>query len=215
MTLTPSPISVKKADGNPTPLVAYTDGTNSAFAHPVLDAAGAIISPATSGKQDAANASLAAIATNTALGSLSFSAAPIVTAGAYTAGMVVGGKIAVANAARGNGGSGLIQQAAVGKKTTLTAPFDLLVFHTDPSASFADHAALPDISADLAKLAGVIRCGDVVDCGTPQVLQALQQALQFKAAPDSSTIYVVPVVRAPESYATADAVTVTLGVIRD
>lgn len=207
-------------------------------AHPQLNAAGAIINPATAenqaaanaalaaiadsaaasataGKQDTGNAALAQIATNTALGSLNFAATPTITAGAYTAGMVLGGKIPVAGAARAVGGGGLVQQAFVGKKAALTAPLDLLVFHTDPAAAFADHAALPDISADLGKLAGVIRCTDVVDCGTPQLLQAAQQALQYRTAADSTTLYVVPVVRGAETYPTTSAVTIALGLLRD
>ncbi|AWM37022.1 hypothetical protein GobsT_50760 [Gemmata obscuriglobus] len=205
-------------------------------AHPQLNAAGAIINPATAENQDAANAALgtiatatsagataakqdtgndalAAIATNTLLGSLTFTAFPTVTAGAYSAGMVVGGKITVPNAARSAGGSGLVQQALVGKKTALTAPFDLLVFHTDPVTAFTDHAPLPDWSADLGKLVGTIRCTDLVDGGTPQVQQALQQALQFRCA--GTTLYVVAVVRGAETYASTDAVTVSLGILRD
>ena len=65
MTFTPTPITIKDAASADKSIIAYTDGTSSAFAHPVLDATGAVISPATSGNQTTANSSLAAIATNT------------------------------------------------------------------------------------------------------------------------------------------------------
>ena len=65
MTFTLAPISVKKADGTSTPMIAYSDGTNNAFANVLLDATGAIISPATSGLQTTANSALATIVTNT------------------------------------------------------------------------------------------------------------------------------------------------------
>lgn len=170
---------------------------------------------ATAALQAAQGATLDAIATNTALGGTNFTAALTVTAGAYTAGMVVGGKVTVTGAARSNGGSGLVQQALVAKKTELAAPFDLLVFHTDPAATFTDHASLPDLTADLGKLAGVIHCTDAVECGTHRVLQALQQALQFRTAAGSTSLFVVPVVRGSETYASTDAVTVSLGILRD
>jgi uncharacterized coiled-coil protein SlyX len=46
------PITVKDSASADKSLIAYNDGTSSAFAHPVLDSAGAIIDPATEAKQD-------------------------------------------------------------------------------------------------------------------------------------------------------------------
>lgn len=60
MTFSLSPINVKDASGNSQSMAAYTDGTNKAFAHAVLDSTGALINPATSGKQDTANTALGA-----------------------------------------------------------------------------------------------------------------------------------------------------------
>lgn len=195
-------------------LTDTSDGTTNP-AHPLLNAAAEFINPATAENQATGNSALASIANNTTLGSLNFTVPLTVTAGAYTAGRVVGGKITVPNAARAPGGGGIIQQALIGKKTTLTAAFDLFVFHTNPTASFNDNQALPDISADLGKLAGVIHCLDIIDCGTPQILQALQQALQFEAAVGSTAIYIVPVVRGSETYASTSAVTLSLGILQD
>lgn len=64
MTWTPTTLTIKDANGVSQPVTAYTDGTNFSFAHPVLDNTGAVIAPATSGKQDAGNASLADIDAN-------------------------------------------------------------------------------------------------------------------------------------------------------
>lgn len=61
MAFTLSPINVNDAVSTSTPMAAYNDGTNNAFAHAVLDSTGALISPATSGKQDTANTALTAI----------------------------------------------------------------------------------------------------------------------------------------------------------
>ena len=61
-----APISVKDSSGDVKPMIAFNDGTNNAFANAQLDATGALISPATSALQTAGNASLTAIASQTA-----------------------------------------------------------------------------------------------------------------------------------------------------
>ena len=66
MTFTSTPITLKDSAAADKSIIAFNDGTSSAFAHPLLDNAGAIISPATAGNQTAGNASLTAIATQTA-----------------------------------------------------------------------------------------------------------------------------------------------------
>ena len=66
MTFTSTPITVKDSAATDKSIIAYNDGTSSAFAHPILDNTGAIISPATAGNQATANTSLAAIASSVA-----------------------------------------------------------------------------------------------------------------------------------------------------
>ena len=66
MTWTPTTLTLKDAAGNTQPVVAYTDGTSYALAHPLLDATGAIVAPATAGNQTTGNAALTTIATTTA-----------------------------------------------------------------------------------------------------------------------------------------------------
>jgi len=63
MTWTSTTLTIKDAAGTTQPVIAYTDGTNFSFAHPLLDNTGAIIAPATSGNQATANTSLSTIAT--------------------------------------------------------------------------------------------------------------------------------------------------------
>jgi hypothetical protein len=64
-------LNLKDALGTSQPVIAYTDGTNFSFAHPLLDNTGAIIAPATSTLQTTANTSLATIATAAGLASTS------------------------------------------------------------------------------------------------------------------------------------------------
>ncbi|MBP3955399.1 hypothetical protein J8F10_08910 [Gemmata sp. G18] len=65
MPFTPSPIIVKDANDTNQAMIAYSDGTNKAFARPLTDDSGNLISPATAGLQTTANSTLATIATNT------------------------------------------------------------------------------------------------------------------------------------------------------
>ncbi|MBP3955397.1 hypothetical protein J8F10_08900 [Gemmata sp. G18] len=198
---------------NPATAENQTTG-NTALSAIQVAAARIPASPATEGKQDAGNASLASIAANTGAGIVNLTASPTVTAGAYTNGMVVGGKLSFSGAARANGGAGYIQNAFVAKATALSALFDLFVFHSDPvNSTFDDHAALSIAAADLNKLAGVIHCEDVVDCGTPRLIQMAGQApLGFNLAASDTVLYVVPVIRGSETYASTSAVTVGLGI---
>lgn len=215
MPFLPSPIHVKNAAGDPVSMIAYNDGTSSAFAHPLLDPTGAIISPATAGNQAAANNKLDAIAANTGVGGLQLSITPTITAASlYTSGKILGGKLSFTSAARTNGGSGVIRQAMVAKKANLGSTIDLLVFNADPAGTFTDQQDLPDLSAELGKLAGVIRCDVQIDAGNCKLMLAQQQDLMFKIAAANTTLYVVPVMRGSETYPAASSIVVSLGILQ-
>lgn len=142
--------------------------------------------------------------------------APTVTAGAYTTGQVVGGKISIANAARLNSGSGLIEQVCITVKTALTQPFDVIFFDTDPSNStFTDNAALAVNVADLPFICGVAHCTDLVSLGTPQLLQASGLAIPYKLSAAATTLYAVIVIRGSQSFASTSAIQMSTGLIRD
>lgn len=153
----------------------------------------------------------------TALGkSVHLTSSPTVTAGAYTTGQVVGGKISLSNAARYNAGSGIIQNVIVTVKTALTAPFDVLFFDTDPSNStFTDNNALAVNVADLPFLCGVAHCSDLVSLGTPQALQASNCAIPFKLSASATTLYAIIVMRGGESLASTSAIQLTVDLIQD
>jgi hypothetical protein len=71
---------------------------------------------------------------------------PTITAGAYTANDIVGGKLTIANAARKSGGSGIIQSITVidkGHKTTVPSGVELgfYFFSADVAGAYADNDA--------------------------------------------------------------------------
>jgi hypothetical protein len=207
---------VRDGDSVKKRLIAYYTGSDYAFGNALLNSEGAIIDPATAGHQVTAHGKLDQIITNTTAKSIGISATPPITAAAYSTGMVVGGKIALAAAARSAGGSGLLQQAFVAKRgASLTTPFDLYVFHTDPATTFTDRAAMPDFAADISKLAGVIQCADLYDSASVQIVQSSAAALQFDLPSGSTSLYVVPVIRGSETYASTTAVTFSFGILQD
>ena len=65
MTWTLTSVTLLDGNGVSRTFTAYTDGTNFALAHPIVDNTGAIVAPATSGNQTTANTSLSTIVTNT------------------------------------------------------------------------------------------------------------------------------------------------------
>lgn len=154
------------------------------------------------------------VISNTGAGGVNVAITPTVTAGAYTTGMVVGGKLSLTNAVRASGGSGIIQAANVFKKTALTAAFDVIFFNADPSNStFTDNASLAVNVADLDKIIGVISCGTLVSLGTPQLLQGQNAGLPFKLA-TGTTLYAVAVIRGAETYASTSAVILSADIIQ-
>lgn len=60
MPLNPAPITVKDAANADKAMVAFNDGTNNAFAQPVLNADGGLINPATAENQASTNAAIGA-----------------------------------------------------------------------------------------------------------------------------------------------------------
>lgn len=148
--------------------------------------------------------------------SVHLTAAPTVTAGAYTSGQVVGGLISLSGAARVNAGSGLIQTVGISVKTALTAPFDVFFFDTNPSNStFTDNSVLAINVADLPSLCGIAHCTDLISGGTPQILQAANCSLPFKLSASATTLYAVIVMRGGETLASTSAIGLSIVIIQD
>ena len=74
---------------------------------------------------------------------------PIVTAGAYTAGYVVGGLITLPGAFL-SANSGVLQSVRLTSKSAQTAEFDVTFFSAQPATVFTDKAAPSIAAADVA-----------------------------------------------------------------
>lgn len=135
-----------------------------------------------------------------------FTVTPTITAGAYTSGQVVGGLISITGAARVSGGTGTIQTIALGVKTALTAPYDVIFFDTQPTNStFTDNAALAVNVADLPFYIGAAQCSNLFSLGTPQSLQATALQMPYDLN-TGTTLYAVIVIRGAQTFASTSAV---------
>lgn len=77
---------------------------------------------------------------------------PTITAGAYSAGDVVGGEITLTNAMRVSSGTGLLMSISIVDLGNQKAALDLLLFDSNPSNGQADNAAYAWNAADPALL---------------------------------------------------------------
>lgn len=203
MTWTSTTVAYIDGLGGAQTAVAYTNGTQKNPAYSLLDSTGAIIGSTNP-------------LTTTSPGSVHLTAAPAVTAGAYSTGFVVGGLVSLSSAARINAGSGIVQSVNVTAKTNLTAAYDVLFFDTNPSNStFTDNLALAINTADLPSLCGVAHCTDLISGGTPQILQATNLGLPFKLSAAATTLYAVIVIRGAQSYASTSAVNMSVVILQD
>ena len=80
---------------------------------------------------------------------------PTVTAGAYTAGFVIGGIMTFANALPASFNGILESITLTFKGTVQTTEFDVAIFSTSPAGTFADHGAPAIAAADTALLLGI------------------------------------------------------------
>lgn len=141
MPFSSSPITVKDASSADKALIAYNDGTNSAFAHPILDSAGALVNPAT-------NEELAKIYQPKVAVSASFTRPANITAYAATdlvANNTTSGSVTPMSfaAARANDVAGQVIRGILHKSSNVTtnAMFRVHLFKASPSVSNGDNAA--------------------------------------------------------------------------
>ena len=143
---------------------------------------------------------------------------PTVTAGAYTAGDVVGGEQTLANAARVSGGGGIISSVGMSSEGGTIAADDIeVIFYTsNPASTYTDNAALPTgADADSFLILGSVILDTAVDIGDGIFLYARNVNLPYTCT-GSTSLYAVAVERsgtyAPDA---TDGVGFVYGLLRD
>lgn len=146
-------------------------------------------------------------------------AAPAVTASsAYASGNVIGTKFTLAGLARVAGGTGLMQMASIQCKSAQSFACDMILFHTDPSAStFTDKTALSIAAADFDKIIGVISfaAGAWTSLGTPSFAQAIQLGMAYKLASGQVDGYGVLVSRGTPTFSSTTDIKAVVKALQD
>lgn len=142
------------------------------------------------------------------------SVAPTVTAGAYTANWVLGGKMTFANALRAPSLSGVLKSIHVNTKSgAALGTVSFYLFKADPSAStVADGAAISVHANDFDKLIGIYALGAVAGVGAKiALLDNIGKAIE---AASTSLYGVMTVSGTPTPGSTAD-IKASLGIEQD
>ena len=146
-----------------------------------------------------------------------FSIAPTVTAGAYTAGDVIGtGELVITNAARVSGGGGILTGISMHEEgvATVVSTIDVLIFSTEPAGStFTDNGALTVVDADGPFLVCAVLLDTLTNIGGATLLQKLNINVAYKCA--GTSLYAVPVHRGTWAPAATDGMTFNFQMIRD
>ncbi len=141
---------------------------------------------------------------------------PTITAGAYSAGDALGGKLTFAGAARAAGGTGVIHSVVLTDAAKQDANIDLVLFDQDFTAT-ADNAAFDPSDEDLANVIGIIPIysTDYADFNDNSAACVRQVGMQFKCSGTGTALYGQMVIRDADTYAATDDVTVKLMILQD
>ncbi len=147
---------------------------------------------------------------------------PTVTAGAYSSGQDIGGKLTFTGALRNSTRSGMLVSVSVVDQAAQTADLEVVLFNDNPSSTtFTDAATLDIADADMAKIAGVISLGSTsrfsyADNGI-KYIGSLAIPLQGGQASGtaSRTVYAALVSRGTPTFAASTDVSVMICVSQD
>lgn len=145
-------------------------------------------------------------------------AIPTVTAGAYAAGTVIGGPLALVGSVRDYAGSGLVQSVGISFTSGVQPSLDVVLANSPFTTSVVTNGSVLQIStADLANIIGVIHLTDATLLGAtaPSYIEALGQALPFVLPGTGDTLYALVVTRSAVTLTSTSDMTFSLRVIQD
>ena len=149
---------------------------------------------------------------------------PTVTAAAYSAGNLIGGKLTLAAAVRGttDGGtqaSGELRSLLLTDKANQKAAIDVVFFNADPTnTTFTDHAAVALNVADLPKYIGhvSILASDYSSLAAATNAAATKPNLGIGfSIPSGSTLYACLISRGTPTYASTSDLSLTVSFSQD
>lgn len=143
-----------------------------------------------------------------------FSVTPTITAGAYSADRVIGGKITIADFLPVAGKTAMIENVWASCKASVAPFIDLMCFLDDPSGgTYTDTSAPSPTDADLAKFFGVFSLTNWVGFGTKRVCAAPLTGSRMRLV--GTSLFVVPVIRGGVTFASTTDLTFFIARSRD
>ena len=147
---------------------------------------------------------------------------PVITAGIYSTGDALGGKLTFEYSARRPGGTGTIMSLTIVDEADQGVALDLILFNKDFSAT-ADNAAIAISDADAINIIGIINVasGDYTDTGANKTAELTNVKLKFKCKEDwaddntGKKLYGQLVTRGTPTYAATNDITVKLKIDQD
>lgn len=140
--------------------------------------------------------------------------APTINAGAYTTGMLVGGKITLANAVRSSTLSGVIAGITITDLGKQSANIDVIFFNADPSGTtFTDHAVLTVADADLPKIVCAVNLTVHTTFNDNSVSSLTNINCPVTLA--ATSLYAAIIVRASATFGSTDAIRANIGILQD
>lgn len=147
---------------------------------------------------------------------------PTVTAGAYTAGDIIGGEQTLANAARISGGGGILTGVTFIAEDDdadgwAAEDIEILIFESDPGGTYTDNNALDGSAltdADAALVLGTVLLDTKVDLGNVSMLKSTNVNLAYLCSGGTS-LYAVAVNRGGKTPEATDAINIVYHFIRD
>ena len=140
-------------------------------------------------------------------------ATPVITAGLYATGTVIGGLMTFANAARVS--SGRLDLVTINCKSSQTLAMDFVLFEANPTGStITDKSAISIAVSDIGKVIGVVHITDWVNLGTPSIATAVGVNLPFVITSGTS-LYGVLVARSAPTFSSTSDIIVELTILQD
>lgn len=140
------------------------------------------------------------------------SVTPTVTAGAYSAGDIVGGLLQFSNAFSDSHKKGRVKSVAIADLANQTATYDLVFFKSVPATTYTDNAAFDPSDADLLLIDPVVQISSSNKFAFTDNSVTSLASLDHFVSSNVNTLYAVLVDRTGRTGAAVGDITVSISI---
>lgn len=140
------------------------------------------------------------------------SVSPTVTAGAYTAGDIVGGLLEFSNAFSDTYKKGRIKSVAIADKADQSATYDLVFFKSVPAGTYTDNAAFDPSDADLQLIEPIVQISSSNRFAFTDNCVTSIASLDHFVSSNVDTLYAVLIDRTGRTGASTSDITVSVSI---